>query len=294
MVGQREGTLIRPLQARGGGALDRRTDSQLLEAYLAQGDECAFEAIVVRHGPRVLSTCRQVLGRSTEVEDTFQSTFLLLATKAGSIRNRDFLGPWLCGVAHRKAVRSKVQATQRLARERRAIPVTVSPREDDLDLQHIRRALHDEVDRLPDRIRRPILLCYLEGRTNEEAARLIGCPLGTLKDRLIKGRDMLRGRLARRGIALTVALMLLLLPGAASAEDVPPWLIAATVEGARGRTGRWLPGPTPANRARRVASAVVGISIVIASMFVWAIRQPSPARGTWMRQLFDLAHKVCQ
>ena len=172
--------------------------------------------------------------------------------------------------------------------------MTASPSEDDMDVQQIRLALHDEVDRLPDPIRRPILMCYLEGRSNEEAARLIGCPLGTLKDRLSKGRELLRGRLARRGIALTVALLLLLLPGAARAEDVPPWLIAATVERARGRTGRWRAVTGPAVRGSRVASGSFGGFILIASTFAWTIRQPSPARGTWMRWLFDLAHKVCQ
>jgi RNA polymerase sigma factor (sigma-70 family) len=290
-----EGTLSKPSHVHGGRGVERLTSEQLLEAYVAQGDEHAFEAIVVRHGPRVLGACRKVLGRSAEVEDVFQSTFLVLATKAGSLRNREFLGPWLCSVAHRLAVRSKVRATKRIARERQAIPVTVPPSEDDLDLQQLRLVLHSEIDRLPDRFRHPVLLCYQEGRTNEEAARLIGCPLGTLKARLYKGREILRGRLARRGIALTVALLLLLLPGEASAEEVPPWLIDATVEVARSRMGRRPLGPAPtAIRASRVAAAVAGVSMLIASTFAWALFQPSPPRGTWMRWLFDLAHKVCQ
>jgi RNA polymerase sigma factor (sigma-70 family) len=296
MVVRHEGTLRKPSKVRRGEVLERRPDDQLLEAYVSDGDECAFEAIVVRHGPRVMSTCRQVLGRSTEVDDVFQSTFLLLTTRAGSIRNRQSLGPWLCGVAHRMAVRSKVRAASRLARERQATPATVLPTEDDLDLPQLRLVLHDEVDRLPDRFRHPVLLCYLESRTYEEAARLLGCPLGTLKDRLTKGREILRGRLARRGIALSAMLLLLLLPGAASAEEVPPWLIDATVEDARGRTRRRRPrGPaSPAISAARVATAAAWVSVLSASIFVWVLCQPSPARGTWMRWLLDLAHKVCR
>jgi RNA polymerase sigma factor (sigma-70 family) len=279
-----------------GGGFERLADDQLLESYLERRDERAFEAIVVRHGPRVLGVCRQVLGRSPEVEDVFQNTFLLLATKAGSIRNRRALGHWLCGVAHRMAVRSKVRTSRRIARERQVIPMRDSPAEDDLDLPQLRLVLHGEVDRLPDRFRDAVLLCYLEGRTNEEAARLLGCPLGTLKDRLAKGREILRGRLARRGIALTMVLLLLLLPGSASAEDVPPWLIATTVEKAQARmSGMRHHGPAATGMsAARVASAAALITVFTASTLVWVLFQPSPARGTWMRRLYDLAHKVCQ
>ena len=296
MVVRQESALRKPTQARRGEGPERLADDQLLEAYVARRDEDAFETMVVRHGPRVLSVCRQVLGRSTEVEDIFQGTFLLLATKAGSIRDRGALGPWLCGVAHRLAVRSKVRAARRLAQERQTIPMSALPKEDNLDLPELRLVLHAEVDRLPDRFRNPVLLCYLEGRTNEEAARLLGCPSGTLKDRLAKGREILRGRLARRGIALTAAFLLLLLPGTASAEDVPPWLVAATVEGGRARMGRRRPlGPAPpAIRAARVASVVAAVTVLLATAFVWVLRQPSPARGTWMRPLLDLTHKACQ
>jgi RNA polymerase sigma factor (sigma-70 family) len=293
MVGKGDVSLRKsPVAGREGGGPG---DDQLLGAYLARGDQGAFEMIVARHGARVLRVCRQVLGRSPEVDDVFQATFLLLATRAATIRDRAALGAWLHGVAHRMAVRSKARSARRAARERQAGPATSVPEPDDPDLPYIRRVLHAEVDRLPEQFRRPILLCYLEGRTNEEAARLLGCPSGTLKTRLARGREILRGRLARRGIALTAALLLLLLPGAAKAEAVPPWLIATTTEAAMRRArGTRRDGPSPAGvgGARALRTALIAAALVVTTS-AWLLCRPSPARGTWLRWLVDAFHKLC-
>src|SRR5262249_50296146 len=154
---------------------------------------------------------------------------------------------------------------------------------------------HAEVDRLPDRFRRPVLLCYLEGRPSKEAARLLGCPPGTLKCRLAKGREILRRRLARRRAALTAAFLLLILPAPASAETGPRCVTDATVEEARRRPRRRHgAGVPPAFDVARVGSTATGVMFLTVSTFAWVLFQPSPARGTWVRWLQDLAHKVCQ
>ena len=295
MVRRNESAVRTPPETRRRGGLDRLPDDELLASYLGRGDEDAFGAILARHGPRVLSVCRQVLGRSAEVDDAFQGTFLLLATRAGAIRNPESLGAWLCGVAHRIAVRTKVRTRRRTALERRADPPPGPSGEDDVDLPQVRRVLHAEVDRLPERFRGPVLLCYMEGRTNEEAARLLGCPAGTLKDRLARGREILRGRLDRRGVGLTVAFLLLVLPGSARAEEVPAWLVAATADAARGRAGRGGRAARASSgfAAARVAPAAALATALLTSTFAWVLFQPSPARGTWARWVLDLAHKVC-
>jgi RNA polymerase sigma factor (sigma-70 family) len=209
-------------------------DEGLLDLFIDGADQEAFEVLVARHGPRVLGVCRRILHRTHDAEDIFQATFLLLARNATKIRKRDCLGPWLCGVAHRLAVRAKAQASHRavVERERPGAAMAGVPPEDDMDRRDIRRVIHEELERLPERLRQPLLLCYLEGLSNEEAAQYLECPLGTLKTRLAKAREILQGRLARRGVALSAALFVLLLGGTAPAADVPRRLIRSTVAAA--------------------------------------------------------------
>ncbi len=177
-------------------------DGQLLARYSATGDASAFEALVARHGPMVLATARAVLRREHDVEDAFQATFLVLARKAGTVRVGDALGGWLHRVALRSAVRASVEARRRAKREGGppgvletvAGPVADRP---DLDLRVI---LHEEVDRLPESGRLPVVLCDLEGLTYEEAARRLRWTVPTLRNRLARARRKLRDRLARRGL----------------------------------------------------------------------------------------------
>lgn len=220
-----------PQVERGNAGLAALPDEHLLGIFVAQGDERAFEAIVVRHGPRVLGVCRQVLRRPHDVEDIFQATFLLLARKAGTIRERGSLGHWLHGVAHRLAVRTKMKISRRVVfeRERQGEPMPAAGSEGEVERGEVRRIVHEEIDRLPERFREPILLCYLEGLTNDAAARHLGCPSSTLKERLGRGREILHGRLAKRGLAVSVALLMMLLPGRVDAGDVPRRLLEATV-----------------------------------------------------------------
>jgi RNA polymerase sigma factor (sigma-70 family) len=223
-------------------------DEQLLDRVLTLGEseaEEAFQALVRRHGPMVLGVCRHILGQVHDAEDAFQATFLVLARKAGTIRDRRVLGCWLYEVAYRIAVRAKTHAVRRRSRERQGAEVAaVAPAGDqdlaqDLAWAELRPVLHEEVNRLPEKYRSAVVLCYLEGRTNEEAAALLRWPVGTVKGRLSRARELLRSRLARRGLALSAAfLMARLAQGTAFAEEVPARLYGSTarhaVRAARG------------------------------------------------------------
>jgi RNA polymerase sigma factor (sigma-70 family) len=276
--------------------LRRLSDAQLLSRFVADRHSDAFEILVARHGPRVLGICRKVLGRTPEVDDAFQSTFLLLARKAGSIRKRASLGSWLHGVAHRVAVRSRARSARRITFESRVAQLPRDHREIDLDVQDIQRILHEEIDRLPAHYRQPILLCYLDEQTNEAAARHLGCPTSTLKDRLARAREILRGRLARRGVALTALLLLLLLPGGVSAESVPPRLLATTLRAARPVIERPLKLPWLASRtsnfrpAAVIATSTVLVGLVVIAGFVL----PRPPHGSWLYWLIEAARRACR
>lgn len=175
------------------------TERQLLERFVTAKDPDAFRVLVERHGPMVLSVCRNVLRESHDVEDAFQSTFLALAKHAGTIKNRDTIGPWLHRVALRLAQRARYQAYRRRLRERVCNDSGWEVPLDPPDLSFI-PMLREEVSRLPDHYRLPVVLCYLEGKTNQEAAAQLSCPVGTIKGRLSRARQTLRDRLTRRGL----------------------------------------------------------------------------------------------
>src|SRR5215470_14070830 len=181
----------------------RLSDRQLLEQFLARQDESAFTALVQRHGPAILSLCRSLLRHLQDAEDVFQATFLVLARKAGSIRKREPLGSWLYGVAHRLASKARARAARRGGRELEAAAEAEAPAADDMTWRELRLVLHEELSRLPEKYRSPLLLCYWEGKTQEEAAAQLGWRKGTLKERVHRARDLLRGRLTRRGLTLS-------------------------------------------------------------------------------------------
>src|SRR5581483_2852609 len=183
----------------------KMTDRQLLERFAARRDEEAFAQLVRRHGPLVLGVCRQILRHEQDAEDAFQATFLVLARKAGSIRSAEALPNWLYGVANRLATRMKATARKRQTRE---VALVDSPTpEPGLggELDDLGPVLHEEIGRLPDKYRIPFVLCYLDGMTNEEAARQLGCPPGTVFSRLARAREGLRARLRRRGLMVASA-----------------------------------------------------------------------------------------
>ena len=191
------------------------SDENLLDQFLSSDQaesEEAFRTLVDRHGPMVLGVCRHVLNRHHDAEDVFQATFLVLARKGGLIRNRRVLAGWLHEVAYRMAVKARTGAVRRRAVEREGVamlPRTIEPGNQDQEAawNELRPVLHAEVNRLPDRYRLPVILSYLEGKTNEEVAELLEWPLGTVKGRLSCARDLLRSRLLRRGLSLAAAFL---------------------------------------------------------------------------------------
>jgi RNA polymerase sigma factor (sigma-70 family) len=202
-------------------------DAVLLERFARQHDEDAFAVLVCRHGPLVLGICRGVLRDVHDAEDAFQATFLVLVRKAGSIQPRAPLAHWLHGVAYRIAVRARKLAARRRARERPGVE-SVPAKACGGTEHEPRPALHDEINRLPDKYRAPVVLCYLQGKTNEEAARQLAWPVGTVKSRLTRARALLRGRLERRGLVLSAGLLTTAWPESASAA-VPAALMKATL-----------------------------------------------------------------
>src|SRR5262245_12953330 len=184
-------------------------DGPLLDRFLARRDGEAFAALVRRHGPMVLGVCRRVLRDGHTAEDAFQATFLVLLRRARTLDRRRSLAGWLYTVAYHIALRARTDAERRRRTEAAAGgPHTQGPAEPQAEWRwrELRPVLDEELDRLPEQCRAPVVLCYLEGRTNEEAGRLLGWPVGTVKSRLARARDLLRTRLARRGVTLGVPL----------------------------------------------------------------------------------------
>jgi cyanophycinase len=209
-----------------------RTDGQLLDDFTATGDHAAFEALVRRHGPLVLSVCRSVLGNEHDSEDAFQATFLVLVKKAQSISKRESVRSWLYGVAHRVAVRARMASAKRSRNERQIPSMTFSDPSADSARQEIGRLLHEEVLRLPERYRLPVLLCCLEGKSRQDAARELGWTEQAVKGRLERGRKRLHAQLARRGLTLPAALVAMELTRSVVPACVPLPLVAATTRAA--------------------------------------------------------------
>ena len=221
------------------GAVGHLSDEVLVQRFLTArdgADQVAFTALVERHGPMVFGVCREVLGNAHDAQDAFQATFLVLARKAGSVRNADSLASWLHGVALRVAMRAKAVAARRRVYERRGAAIKAAELERWKHASEWWPELHEEIARLPERYREPVVLYYLEGMTTEDAALRIGCPHGTILSRLSRARERLRRRLDRRGLALSVAFLTAGATPRATAA-LPASLLATTVRAAIGFAG---------------------------------------------------------
>jgi RNA polymerase sigma factor (sigma-70 family) len=264
--GSRSGRAIVPQLARlfTRGTMTGVPEAQLLEAFIARNDESAFEAIVTRHGPMVLKVCRQLLNDPNDVDDAFQATFIVLARRASSLRRRDLLGNWLYGVAYRVARRARSLAAQRADRISDATPIealsSCDPSSSGLEPDALVR-LHEAVSHLPDRYRIPVVLCYFEGLTHEEAAERLDWPLGSVKGRLARARDLLRKRLVRRGVGLSAGAVLAGVEQNARALVPPPLQIKAV------RSALLISG-----ESARVFAATSAISISVATLAQGVIR----------------------
>jgi len=209
--------------------LEQLSDAHLLERFTLRHSEAAFAVLVERHGPLVHGVCRRVLQNAQDTEDAFQATFLVLARKAHTISKHHSLASWLYKVAYRIALRARANNARRRTQEKEAIQSAPPPSPAEVAQRELGQLLDEEVQRLPEKYRAPVLLCYLQGQTNEQAAQQLSCPTGTLKIRLMRARDLLRKRLSRRGVGLSLAgLSVLFLQQMASAA-VPSALVQATV-----------------------------------------------------------------
>jgi RNA polymerase sigma factor (sigma-70 family) len=206
-------------------------DGELLERFLVRREETAFAILVQRHGPMVLGVCQRVLKDAHAAEDAFQAAFLVLVRRSGSIRKRGSLASWLYRVAQRIALRARARETAQRIRERRCAEMSHSEAPDELTWQELRSVLDAEIGSLPERYQAPVILCCLEGKSYDQAARELGWPKSSLASRLTRARGVLCRRLARRGFALSAAAMAAGLVGRAAAA-VPALLTINTVKGA--------------------------------------------------------------
>jgi zinc protease len=276
----------------GQGTVTALSEAQLLERYLARQDETAFEAILQRHGPMVLGVCRRVLDDPHDVDDAFQATFLVLVRRAGSIRNRDVLATWLHGVARRVAVRARVNARRRRACEQsRGEAATgrsnaLGTDQDRVEADEIRSLIDLELGRLPVRYRTALVLCDLEGQTHEQAAEALRCPVGTVKSRLARGRERLRDRLVRRGIAPAAGLGLLAVgsgSASAAAPSVPEALVRLTIQAAAGTfpagVAALLRGVLASMWISKLKLAALGLVVLVLGLTgAWTVLDQAPAQ----------------
>ena len=205
------------------------SDGDLLRQYAERRDETAFAALVRRYGPLVLAVCRRVLGHEQDAEDAFQATFLVLARRACAIREGASMSSWLYRVAYRVARKLQGQQVRREIREREVPKTVTDEATPEWVWRDLRPVLDEEVNRLPLKYRLPVILCYLDGKTNEEAARELAWPIGTVASRLTWARERLRARLTRRGVALSAGSLAGGLTAHACRAAVPVPLTEATV-----------------------------------------------------------------
>jgi len=219
-------------------------DAPLLERYVAQQDQAAFAEIVRRHGPMVLAACRRILQHAQDAEDAFQATFLVFVRKAAQLDRGQPLAGWLYTVAYQTSLNARSSAAARRHRESQAMSRSPSQPADEPGQRELRSLLDAELNRLPEEYRTPIVLCYLDGQTNEAAARQLGWPVGTLKVRLSRARDMLRNRLSKRGVVLAAALFAEQLAEQAQAAPLAPELVEGLLANAANyAAGAALTGP---------------------------------------------------
>jgi RNA polymerase sigma factor (sigma-70 family) len=207
-------------------------DGDLLRRFTAEHDEAAFAVLVRRHGGMVLHVCRGLLANEADADDAFQATFLVLAHRARSVRNNGSLGGWLYGVAYRTALKARAASATRKRHEARAGAGPRPEAVDELTWREAQWIIHQELARLPEKYRAPLVLCYLQGKQQDEAARVLGWPPGRLRSMLERARDLLRKRLLRRGLGPAAVLVASAGFGQAVAAAPPGPLLAGAARAA--------------------------------------------------------------
>jgi RNA polymerase sigma factor (sigma-70 family) len=249
------------------------------------GGEAAFRALIHRHGPMVMGICRRVLGDEHAAEDAFQATFLVLLKKAATLRDGNLLSNWLHGVALRTATKEKVKAARRRVVERQAAG-EARGEPDRLDRSELCTVIDEEIGRLPERYRAPLVLYYMEGLRLDVVASRLGCPVGTVRSRLSRARDRLQSRLARRGLAPTASALggLARLPGT---SDLPRPLVEGTVQAglraAAGRAPAWSSLKPRLSRATRLRAGGIAAVLLIGAgiaALAWRVDRTAGGPGT--------------
>jgi RNA polymerase sigma factor (sigma-70 family) len=237
-------------------------DGELLERFLARREEAAFAILVERHGPMVLSVCRRILGDEHSAEDALQATFLVLVRRARSIRKKESLASWLHGVARRIAAKVRTQTAARRDRERQSTNMPRVEALDELTWQELRGVLDEEIGRLPQQHRAAVVLCYLEGKSYDQAARQLGCPKSSLASRLGRARHLLRRHLVRRGITLSTGVLATALCANAASVPLRALLTLNTVKAATAlAAGKAVAGAYVSTRTAELAAETLPVML---------------------------------
>jgi RNA polymerase sigma factor (sigma-70 family) len=207
-------------------------DRELLGRFVAEKDEAAFAVLVERHGPMVLGVCRRMLGGAHDAEDACQASFLVLAQKAASIRKSTSLPSWLHGVAARVASHVKRERLRRSRHEREAQESPAADPAAEVSWREVQTILDEELGQLPERLRAPLILCYLDGRPRDAAAQQLGLSVACLHGRLERGRKALCERLVRRGVTLSAALLAAAIGEGVARAALPPTTVLSTIKAA--------------------------------------------------------------
>jgi RNA polymerase sigma factor (sigma-70 family) len=245
-------------------------DGELLRRFVAAREEAAFAGLVRRHGAMVLGVCRRLLDDAHEAEDAFQATFLVLARRAAAVRKQDSVASWLYAVAYRVSLKARAAATHRQKPGGEAAePASTADPAAEAAWRELRPVIDEELSRLPEKYRAPLVLCYLEGKTNEEAARLLGWTKGTVSGRLARARDLLRPRLARRGLALAAGSVAVLLAqrgaapsSAALVETTANAVLTGSLSAPAAALARGVIRAMFVKKLTTLAALVVGLGIV--------------------------------
>jgi RNA polymerase sigma factor (sigma-70 family) len=256
------------------GAGGDTPDGELLRRFTTGCDQSAFRTLVRRHAPMVFRVCLGVLRREQDAEDAFQATFLVLAKKAAEVRKAESVGSWLFGVAHRVSMKLKTAAARRRAHEHKVERPPAADPLAELTVREAQQLLDEELARLPERFRAPLILCCIEGLTRDEAAKQLDWTSGALKSRLERARRLLRVRLTRRGLTVPAALLASLL--GSTAKAVPSRLVDVVTGAGTGGAGIELSATAVAAademvRAMTLSKIKIAVAVLVAAVFIGAV-----------------------
>ena len=253
-------------------------DADLLARFVDSRDAEAFAELVRRHGAMVLATCRRVLRHPQDAEDAFQATFIVLAMRAGAIRRREAVPGWLFEVAQRTAMRARSLRRRRDQLEWHLSVMAQMKSTGHPEPSEAASIVDAEIARLAPKYRNPVVLCYLQGKTNVEAGRELSLPVGTIATRLRQARGILRERLLARGINLSVRNFDVMLRGNRASDDVPAMLMASTTAAVSMIPARNAPLPGPVKQfqraftlARKVARTVTTAKVALVAALLLAV-----------------------